>query len=176
MFVRARWIVALCALSCRTEPPLERLPAPRAEIEIKPLPPPPPPPPPGPPPEVTFAGPPDELLPVLVQAAEPPVVRFFDLVESAAEDSFLGYGIQRRKRLEDADARRLVERLAANDSFVDGGEYGCVGDPIGVRIARGDVERDVVVDCGHMYFTTSRHAGRYELLAPEVNQLIYSLR
>jgi hypothetical protein len=178
MFMRAGLILVLCVVACHRGEPLERLPPPRRAFEIRVAPPPPPPPPPpgAPAPLVTVAGPPDELSPVLEPQDELPVVRLYELTDRGGEDSFLGYGIRRRKRLEDVDARKLVERLSADNSFVDSGDYGCVGDPIGVRIARGDVVRDIVVDCGHVYFTPSRHDGRFELLAPAVNELIYSLR
>lgn len=114
-------------------------------------------------------------MPVLTQNGDP-IVRMFHLSERAAEDAFLGYGVVGRTRLEDREARNLVERLSGDNAFVDGGEYACVGDPIGLRVERGTDARDVVVDCGRMYFTPMRHAGRYELLAPELNDLIYSLR
>jgi hypothetical protein len=180
MFARTIVIVALTVVGCRTDQPLERLPAPVhdatfLQLAPPPRPPPPPPPPPGHedemPPE-----PPRELQAVLEPQREPPVVMLFELTERGAEDAFLGYGIAHRKKLETADAKELLLRLAEPDAFVDGGDCGCAGDPLGVHIVHGEVSRDVVVECGHMYFTPSRRDGRFVLLARATAKYIDSLR
>lgn len=162
-------------LGCRRDEPLEKLPAPApAPALVVPLRPPPPPPPP--PPEAELIGPPDELAAVLAEQDEPAVVQVFELTEGRARSTLLGHGIKRAKRLEPSVAAELVARLARDDAFVDGGDYGCVGDPLGLNISRGAYVREVVVDCGHVYFTASRHDGRFALLAPELNEFIYRLR
>lgn len=119
---------------------------------------------------------PDELSDVISPYGTPPAVTIVELTEGNAHGVFLGYGILRTKPLTDMHAKQLVDKLAADNAFIDGGDYGCVGDPIGLRFARGSILRDVVVDCGHMYLTPSRHDGRFALLAPDVNQFIYALR
>ncbi len=173
--------VAMSLVGCNDRP-LERLPAPGHELVFTPALPPPPPPPP-PPPMTDEEGfdigppePPRELQDVLAPQPEPPVVMLFELTDSAADDAFLGYGIAQRKKLETADAQELLVRLADPDAYVDGGDYECLEDPLGVHIAHGEIRRDVVVDCGHMYFTPRRRDGRFELLAPAAARYIDSLR
>jgi hypothetical protein len=174
MVVGAVVIIALCVVGCRQDKPLERLPPPRDEIELTvPRAPPPPPPPGGHTEDLT--GPPEELAPLLAAQDEPVVVKVIELTEGAARSTTLGYGIKRMKPLEPGLAAALVARLARDDAFVDGGEYTCVGEPLGLNLSRASIVREVIVDCGHMYFTPQRHAGRYVLVAPELNAFIYSV-
>lgn len=176
MFARAVAIAALLLLGC-SEEPLERLPAPVNEVALAPLPPPPPlPHPVGGTHEQPPREPPRELQDVLAPQPAPPVVMLFELTHGAAEDAFLGYGIARRKKLEIADGKELLLRLADPDAFLDGGVNRCIRDPLGVRIVNSEVTRDVIVDCGNMYFTPSLHDGRFVLLAPALVTYIDSLR
>jgi hypothetical protein len=171
MFLRAVGIVALCVVACRRAEPLERLPAPPPEIEeVRP---PPPPPPPG---EPVPIGPPAELWEVVAPRAERARARLFELTDGAAAEMFLGYGIKRTQELDSRETSELIKRLAREDAFLDGGDYGCVGDPIGLRIVSGLITRDVVVDCAHVYFTANRHDGPFVLLAADTNEFIYGLR
>jgi hypothetical protein len=120
--------------------------------------------------------PPRELQDVLAPQPEPLVVMLFELTDDAAEDRFLGYGIAQRKKLETFDAKELLLRLADPDAYIDGGDYECLEEPLGVHIVHGEVTRDVVVDCGHMYFTPSRRDGRFVLLSRALARYIDSLR
>jgi hypothetical protein len=174
MFLPAIVIAALCVIACRADEPIERL-APPVH-EISPPPPPPPPPPPGTLAQAQLAGPPEELSPLLAPQTEPAVVRLFELTDGAARSTLLGYGIKRSKQLAPGLAALLVDWLSRDNAFVDGGEYRCLGEPFGLNISRGTLVREVVIDCGHVYFTPSRHAGRYVMLAPELNSFIYLLR
>lgn len=59
-------------------------------------------------------------------------------------------------------------------SYVDG-DYGCVGDPFGVRLSNGDANLDFVADCGHL-FLDEKGDNHGPLFSPEMIEFLDSLR
>ncbi|HEY5923402.1 MAG TPA: hypothetical protein VIV11_17100, partial [Kofleriaceae bacterium] len=139
--MRALWITALL-VACHEDEPLERLAAPPA-VHINPaIAPPPPAPPPPPPPRAIPAPPPLAAL-VRDRFGIPAVTLRFN---------------ERTRELTDAEASRLVTRLAADDAFSDG-INGCSCGGVEVRIARGSEHVDFSVDCGNVYLADRTHVG-----------------
>lgn len=176
-----RSCLALVALlACSRNEPFEKLdpanePAPTfAWAQPVQLPPPPPPPPslPGPVP------PPGEIASFLTEAArvaEPWRVTINELADRPQGRRFLGYRLTRVRALAQPLAEELVARLALATSYNDG-DVGCVGDPVGIGVARGSMAIEFVEDCGHVYLTEQGHAGRWALFSSEMTVFIRGLR
>lgn len=89
---------------------------------------------------------------------------------------FLGYRERRRYTINATRASELVTRLLRDDGYVDGGDVGCVGDPIGIRIECAGAVVDVVEDCTHLYLTEAHHDGEWVLLSEEAGTFVRELR
>jgi len=70
---------------------------------------------------------------------------------------FMTHRERSQRVLKPAIANELVARLLVDASYTDGA-YGCVSDPFGVSITRGDRELRFMTDCGHLYLA-SQDAG-----------------
>jgi len=175
------WCVTLVAvLACRGDEPigpndqLDRPNDPARGLAWAPPeqpPPPPPPPPPGPVP------PPVEITSFLAKAAhttEPWRVTINELADRPGGQRFLGYRLTRVRVLPQPLGDELVARLALATSFIDG-DVGCVGNPIGIRVARGSVALEFVEDCSHVYLTKEGHDGRGALFSSEMSTFIKRL-
>ena len=146
MFARATLFTVVLfiltfAVGCEEAEPLEKL----APVGARPFVPahkqaPAPPPPPPPPPRAMPAPPPLAAL-VRDRFGIPVVTLTFE---------------ERRRVLTDAEASRLITRLAADDAFFDG-INGCSCGGVDVRIARGDEHIDFSVDCGNVYLADRTH-------------------
>jgi len=167
-------------LACCRDEPFEKLdltnePAPRfawGQPVHLPPPPPPPPSPPGPVP------PPREITAFLTEAAgvaDPWRVTINELADGPQGRRFLGYRLTRVRALSQPLADELVARLALATSYSDG-DVGCVGDPVGIGVARGSMAIEFVEDCSHVYLTEQGHAGRWALFSSEMAIFIRGLR
>lgn len=166
-------VIAMSLVACRDEQPLEKLEAPpaaSASVIIRGAPPPPP-----PPPAPKRTGPPAPIAAVVHGPGATPHVTLYDLAARSGR-GFLGHAIERTYRLEPAEALVLIRHLDQREAYLDDGDYGCVGDPLGIHIVRGRATLDLVVDCGHVYLTDRGHEGPFVLLAPEMMELVARLR
>lgn len=122
--------------------------------------------------------PPEEITSFLaeaVQATEPWRVTLNDLAERPGGQRFLGYRLTRVRALAQPLADDLVARLARATSYTDG-DVGCVGDPVGIGVARGGLSIEFVEDCSHLYLDERGHAGRWMLFSSEMAMFIKGLR
>ena len=147
---------------------------------LSPVPPPPPPPPP--PPLPSPQPPPDVIVAFLdaQAAAESPwAVIVFELAKARYDtpkrSRFLGYRVVRRTAVAPDRATELAQRLEQDTSYVDG-DYGCFGDPFGVRVARGTAKLEFVVDCGHLVLDGSGTDHADAILSQEMITLLKQLR
>ncbi len=169
-------VALLAVLACTREQPIERLDRPNAAMPLErahpELPPPPPPPLPG------AVPPPVEITAFLTEAAattEPWRVTINELAERPRGRRFLGYRITRARVLARPLADELTERLALATSYTDG-DVGCVGLPVGIELARGNLALRFIEDCSHVFLTEAGHAGRWALFSSEMRVFILRLR
>jgi hypothetical protein len=104
------------------------------------------------------------------------VITIHELSSARGGKRFLGYRMGRQAKLADAAAHELARRLVLDVSYYDAGDYGCVGNPVGIRIARGMATIDVVEDCGHLYLTAAGHEGPWVLLSSDMAAFVSELR
>lgn len=165
-------IMVMCASACDEAEPLERL-APRGVRTFEPNPWKNPPPPPPPPPRVKPVGPPPQIAALVRDRFGAPEVTLFELAyaddERAAD--FMGYVIVRSAKLELAQAVALVERLAGDESFMDGYDA-CACGRLGVRITRGSEHLDFVVNGTNVSVAGEGDVGA---LATDVRELVDKL-
>lgn len=109
-------------------------------------------------------------------AEAPPVISFHDLDARAGGRRFLGYRVRGSRVLSVAHASELATRFMQPTSYYDGGDVGCTGDPVGIRIAAGARSVDVVEDCSHLYLTEEGHDGAWVLLSSDMADHIRTLR
>ena len=149
-------MVAVLA-SCERDP-IEQLDRPKDPVPDLAVAPPPSPPPP--PPEPRPVAPPAEIASFLAEAAHatgPWHVTINELAGQAPNGRrFLGYRVKRVRAVAQPLADDLVARLALATSYVDG-DVGCVGQPVGIAVARGRLAINFVEDCGHVYQTEQGH-------------------
>jgi hypothetical protein len=156
-------VVALLA-GCRDEP-FERLDPPNEPV-------------PRPAAVQPVAPPPVEIASFLAEAAhttQPWRVTINELADQPKGERFLGYQLRTIHVLAQPQAEALVARLALATSYNDS-PVGCTGDPVGIGLARGSQAIEFVEDCGHIYLTELRHAGRWTMLSSETSRFIRELR
>ncbi|MBL0220226.1 MAG: hypothetical protein IPQ07_40945 [Myxococcales bacterium] len=169
-------MVALVA--CRSDEPLEQLDRPNEPIPNLAWPQPAHPLPPPPPPQPGPVDPPVEIATFLADAAHttaPWRVTIHELADRQSGRRFLGYRDQGVRVLTQSLTDELAARLALATSYTDG-DVGCVGDPVGIGVARGSLTLDFVEDCSHVYLTEQGHAGRWALFSSEMAVFIRGLR
>ncbi|MEO6772828.1 MAG: hypothetical protein ABI467_07360 [Kofleriaceae bacterium] len=105
---------------------------------------------------------------------EPWRVTINELADRPGGRRFLGYQLSHVRVVAQPLADELVARLARATSYTDG-DVGCVGDPVGVGVARGGLSIEVVDDCSHLYLTEQHHAGRWVVLSSEMATFIERL-
>ncbi len=122
--------------------------------------------------------PPAQITSFLAEAAHtagPWRVTIHQLVDRSGGQRFLGYRDTGVRVLAQPLADDLVARLARETSYLDG-DVGCVGDPIGLRVARGSLAIEFVEDCSHLYLTEKGHSGHWVLFSSEMATVIKELR
>lgn len=112
--------------------------------------------PPRTPPAVTSQPPPAEIVARIDAAkdrAEPWSATVFDLSRADANDRrprFATRAIVRTLELSTERAAELVRWLSTDTGYVNG-NYACAAsDPLGLRLARGPVVVDLIIDCGRI--------------------------
>jgi hypothetical protein len=86
---------------------------------------------------------------------------------------FLRHSIERKAAVKPAEAAELANRLASDSSYIDA-DYGCVGEAVGYRLARGTATLDFIVDCGH--FSLGNDDGHAAVLSKDMIEFLGRLR
>lgn len=88
---------------------------------------------------------------------------------------FLGYRETAKRNLAAAVADELAARLLRDTSCVGDGDYGGLGQPIGLSLTRGGATVQLVEDCGHLFLTPEGHDGDFALFAPDMATFVEKL-